>query len=432
MTSLAEDKIDKMEEETVGEGSKVNQAILESSIAIVRSNSNAKAQQPGQQKAKQKSLTNRVLNKRPRSPEEPNKPIEFRGQQKTFNISINMDRTGGRTIRDVTFSGKRPPTYYKPKSNSQGPHIVAYSLMEAAIRGQLKGATLVPEAATPEKRRKTEKTEGPNRDAIKLLKNMLELESLTDIDGKIKNLLDDLEKEKNIVIEIEKNGDDEKVKKRVRAKLSVLRQGLGVATEDIVKLWNKRDGAVYQFEQRDGWPLKDDEIFGSDINSRENSAIEAIEGIQDQFSNLTIVSDMDGSVEDNAQAVLIDLTTVDQETIGRELSRLIDIKCEEEIKVKSLEAQYPQKKTLWKGLINEIEKEYNVIFGKSSLEAAYLLKLAIPAVLKDTKATEIQVWIKKYIKDASIETLEKRILSKSPKMNSYQRRLDALNGKSAN
>jgi len=187
---------------------------------------------------------------------------------KSFNVSINLSDIGVRRIKQVLVKG-RPPTNYDGKN--QGPHIVAYTLFTGVIRGQLVGATLLPN-----------KGKDPSKDAIERLRN-LDKTLGTPIDGlnakldELAELRDSIPGEKEFAKFVDPE-IQESIRKATRSKLSTLRQNINVIVADLITRWNKRDGVVYQFREKI-WNRKQVEIFGSDIDSRENSALSDIEGI---------------------------------------------------------------------------------------------------------------------------------------------------------
>jgi len=386
----------------------------------------------------QQSINNNRQQQRPES-------LEIPDQQRSFNVSINMNTKGNRIIRNVVFH-KRPPTNYD--GAGQGPHIVAYSLMEATIRGQLIDSTLVPEDDT--EGAVILKLEENKPDAIKGLEEILNaLENLPPqpvfvrkrstpvrkvTKGNIKDLLNNLKKTKNEVFILESNNNDQsEFKSQIRSKLSYLRQGVNIVAEDIIRLWNKRTNAVYLKKKSTVRVLTNVEIYGSGTDNRENTAVQASEELaaELELGGLTVESsEVDGTVEDNAQEEIESSENLTRDEIVKELSRLIDIKSEEEMTYESLRAQFPEPKpgnrkkdplSDIRGvkmsdsdqesffLKSEIKTEHGTYLNQAAKEAAALGKLAYPRALGEWDAEDLAAAIKTNMAAATIETFEKRI-----------------------
>lgn len=353
------------------------------------------------------------------------KTPEERVSARTFQVSISMDRNGNRRIRHVVFGG-RPPTNYKSKISKQkltgqGPHIVAYSLLEAAIRGQVVGASLIPQLEGPEKSKK---------DAIQGLRKILGFNGKQFAVRQINKKEDFKITESTIITDFEKleetrdkmvdafrrdvdddvDGDVERYfdRQAVRKKMATLRQDFNFVTEDIMRLWNKRIFTVYDGGKDLDDPLTENEVYGSGINNRENSAITTIEKNVDELSELIDLASFDvkDSVEDDAVKVLDEAErgggAAKADTICQEIGKLIDIKSPAEFfSSKALLFQFPNEGQNY--AIDAVR--YNLILEAALEEATRLGQLAYPGKEKliDSKA------IRKNLIEGTKDILKKRI-----------------------
>ncbi len=312
--------------------------------------------------------------------------------QESFFVSFSFDRIGQREIQQVVFGGRPPTNYNLSGGKGQGPHIVAYGFLKAAIRKQTIGATLIP------------KGEGQEEiDAIGGLRNLLELipDGVTteraDLSPKeqinkrsIAAKLLELERNRNIAAEqfaeeiLITDNPNAEIKRRIRKKAAILRQDLNIVTENIMRLWNKRPNVVYPLKTTATQlgPLKPVELYGSGINGRENTAIDNLEDVENA------VLRVEGTLEDKAIQGLIQLRDggkdIDRtnQTFVNNIARLVDIKSPQEFTPDVLKIQFGAEKV--KGYLNPddgalkdiYKKEYQVYLEQAAKEAAELGILA--------------------------------------------------------
>jgi len=177
--------------------------------------------------------------------------------QLTLVVSYSMQRSGYRTIANVRIGGRAPTPY----NGRQGSHIVANSLLERAIINGMKGKK-IEEAIAVLETILLFKEGGEASRQIEGVKNGHTIKK-----GSIEKKLKLLKKRAVAKFYLRQfNFDQDLLKARVRTHAKVLRQDLNIATENIIRLWNKRENTVYM--------TKDElQLFGSGIDNREKGAL---------------------------------------------------------------------------------------------------------------------------------------------------------------
>ncbi len=207
--------------------------------------------------------------------------------QLTLVVSYSMQRSGYRTIANVRIGGRAPTPY----NGRQGSHIVANSLLERAIINGMKGKK-IEEAIAVLETILLFKEGGEASRQIEGVKNGHTIKK-----GSIEKKLKLLKKRAVAKLYLRQfNFDQDLLKARVRTHAKVLRQDLNIATENIIRLSNKREYIVYMSKP-------------SGIDNRKNGALKDA----------------------------LDLAYEEEDELGElhmHVARLIDIKSEQELKLK--------------------------------------------------------------------------------------------------
>jgi len=304
-----------------------------------------------------------------------------------------MDIQGDNKVRQVLFSG-RPPT---KNAKSQGSHIVALALFEAAIRGQLEGKYLKPNP------------ESLDEDAIEGLRRILKSFTISEAEEKTK-IEDKLERLKfrrdTTIVMNSSSGNVDDFKKEVRQKLSTIRQGLNIVTEDIIRLWNRRIYAVYPTEELEFASSKGTvkiqaaQVYGSEMTSRENSSLNLFR----QFEKLDLPQIQDLTLSDPAEKTAVGkIAEATNEEVFEQLSRLIDIKSKKEFKSKKL---YFEGEALDS---KDYEGEHEKYYDFAVEEAVKLAILAFPASKSILARAKPNQAFDKSMVNAMIEDMDKKI-----------------------
>jgi len=215
--------------------------------------------------------------------------------QSTFSVSYSMQRTGDRTISNIIIGGRAPTPLYKC---GQGPHIVAYSLLERTIMNGVKGMQIDKSSIAVLKKILNFPKWDNDEKASKEMDHGDDFKDDHDITTKsIEKKLELLKKRAEAKFYLRQfDFDQDLLKARVRTHAAVLRQDLNIATENIIRLSNKREYIVYMSKP-------------SGIDNRKNGALKDA----------------------------LDLAYEEEDELGElhmHVARLIDIKSEQELKLK--------------------------------------------------------------------------------------------------